>query len=359
MLPQKKMRLVGLMSGTSLDGIDLCCADFSFDEPPTFQLINTAFYPYNNIWKKKLAYQPNIKLHELETLQIDFAQLMASVVQDFVEKNSIQNIDYISSHGHTLFHEPEKGITLQVGDGQILSNLTGFRVVCDFRTQDVQMGGQGAPLVPIGDAHLFSDFDVCLNLGGFGNLSFDQDGQRKAYDLAAVNLVLNHYAQILGKPYDENGKMATQGQVQQPLIEALNELKYYKIKGPKSLGAEWVHRTLLPLIDSFNAKPEDVLHTYCIHLGQQFSENLKSIKAKRVLVTGGGAYHRFLIEKIKSYSTAEIIIPSKELTEYKEALVFAYLGFLRIQNRINCLRSVTGAKHDHSSGQIISPQNLS
>jgi anhydro-N-acetylmuramic acid kinase len=239
---------------------------------------------------------------------------------------------------------------LQVGDGQLIANNTKQKVICDFRTQDVRLGGQGAPLVPIGDELLFSDYEYCLNLGGFSNISYKLKGKRIAFDICPVNIVLNHYVNKLGYEYDDAGSTASKGTINEELLDALNKLDFYHQKPPKSLGLEWVKKEVFVLIDALETDVSTVLRTFVEHVAYQIGKVI--YKSNSVLITGGGAFNTFLIERISFYSETVIELPSKELIDFKEALLFAFLGLLKSKNQINCLASVTGAQKDHCSGVV-------
>jgi anhydro-N-acetylmuramic acid kinase len=269
---------------------------------------------------------------------------------DFIQKNDIQNIDAVSSHGHTILHQPQNGFTLQIGNLPEIATLINQKVVCNFRVQDVRLGGQGAPLVPIGDRILFSEYDYCLNLGGFSNISFEQNNQRIAFDISPVNTVLNFYANKLNLDYDDRGKISKSGKVNSDLLKDLNDLDYYKKTFPKSLGIEFVKEIVLPLIEDHSISIEDKMHTFTEHIAVQTAFILSNKKGE-LLITGGGAYNDFLIERMQFHlPNIEIIIPDAKTLEYKEALIFGLLGVLKLRNEINVLSSVTGAKNDHSSG---------
>ena len=243
---------------------------------------------------------------------------------------------------------------MQIGNGQVIANTTGSKVVCDFRTQDVEFGGQGAPLVPIGDELLFSNYDYCLNLGGFANISFRERNERIAFDICPVNIVLNYYTNKIDLTFDDKGKLASSGKVNKKLLNQLNELEFYSRSYPKSLGLEWVVEFVYPLIDSYKLETKDVLRTFTEHLAYQISEVIQN--NSNVLITGGGAFNNFLVERIEFYLLQKIDLPSIEIIDFKEALIFAFLGLLRIENQVNCLKSVTGANKDHSSGMILIPE---
>ena len=342
--------IIGVMSGTSLDGVDFVYVQFDNQDYKKFKILNFETISYTEKWKSDLQNAINFSSEKLKDLDFSYGRLLAKKVNDFIAKFSIDKIDFIASHGHTILHQPEKGITLQVGNGQVIADLTNQKVVCDFRTQDVAFGGQGAPLVPIGDELLFSEYDYCLNLGGFANVSYKKDNKRIAFDICPVNIVLNRYAQKLGFDYDDKGEIASKGKFLMQLESDLRLLGYYKEKPPKSLGLEWVLKEIIPRLESSKRNPADILRTFTDHaawaIAKVFPKNAK------VLVTGGGAFNDYLIEKIKREKDVKIIIPSKELINFKEALVFAFLGLLRVDNQVNCLKSVTGAKKNHSSGKI-------
>lgn len=351
---KKTYRVIGLMSGTSLDGVDAVYVEFDVDDQIDFKILAAKTYAYTEAWYLKLKNAINEASSAHQELHEAYGSYLGKLVEKFRGDFSIEHVDFIASHGHTVLHQPLQGITLQVGDGQAIAQETGLSVICDFRSQDVRLGGQGAPLVPIGDQLLFSDYQYCLNLGGFSNVSFQADNQlRIAYDICPVNIVMNHYAQQLGFEYDDGGKLASKGKVYLPLLDKLNALAYYQQKPPKSLGLEWVNENIFPLIRQYVIDSESILRTFVEHIAIQISRNLDNQGA--VLVTGGGAKNSFLVERITNLSNAAIHIPKSELIDFKEALVFALLGLLRLENRINCLSSVTGAKEDHSSGEIYNP----
>ncbi|MFC2128023.1 anhydro-N-acetylmuramic acid kinase [Bacteroidota bacterium] len=295
----------------------------------------------------------NNQKNELEVLHKEYGAFLGDLIASFIEEFSILKIDFVASHGHTIFHKPEEGYTLQIGCGKEISKITQTKVVYDFRSQDVALGGQGAPLVPIGDKLLFSEYEYCLNLGGFANVSFDHDGQRKAFDICPVNIVMNYYTRKIGLEFDDQGLLALQGNVNKKLLSQLNEDPFYKLPFPKSLGFEFVKENVLPLIDSYKLPLKDVLRTYVEHVAIKISEVLAQNELAKALVTGGGAYNEFLIGRIQELTKTELMIPSKELIEFKEALIFAFLGVLKIEGKNNCLKSVTGASKDHSSGVIV------
>jgi len=344
---------IGVMSGTSLDGVDICYVRFDYGLEYTFQIIKAVTISYPENWKENLQNAFDGDAAYLKRLDIEYGVYIGDLVHQFCQENSINNIDFIASHGHTIFHKPEEGYTLQIGDGQTIADIVQFPVVCDFRTQDVELGGQGAPLVPIGDELLFCNYDYCLNLGGFANISFKEGNKRIAFDICPVNIVLNYYVNGLGLPFDDKGKLASSGKVHLELLDALNGLEFYSRPYPKSLGLEWVVEFIFPLIDTYKLEIKDVLRTFIEHVAFQIAEVVQN--DSKILITGGGAFNDFLVQRIEHYLQQKVELPVNEIIDYKEALIFAFLGMLRIEGQVNCLKSVTGASKDHSSGKIFTP----
>lgn len=340
------------MSGTSLDGLDLCFAKFSTENSRwNYEILQAETLPYSDHWDGKLRNSVNLKAEELFELNADFGFFLAKKTQEFIEQHSLKNIDVVASHGHTVFHRPKKKYTVQIGDGKAIKILTNIPVVYDFRSQDVLMGGNGAPLVPIGDELLFSEFDACLNLGGFSNISFKEDGKRIAFDICPVNIVLNYFSKYLGKDFDENGDFAKAGKVNLEILEKLNSLEFYHQNPPKSLGIEWVNENIFPKLRT--ETPENNLATLTEHAAFQIAEVVNKHHLKKVLFTGGGTYNSYLLERIRNYSKAELIVPAKEVIDFKEALIFAFMGVLKLNNEINVLSSATGSSTDHITGILV------
>ncbi len=344
---------LGLMSGTSLDGLDVCHASFQKDNSGkwTFKILNATTFPYSETWQNKLRNAIHLSAEEIFELNSEYGFYLGEKVQEFIKQYSLEEIDLIASHGHTVFHQPQKKFTVQIGDGRAIKLLTDIPVIYDFRSQDVLLGGNGAPLVPIGDELLFSEFDACLNIGGFTNISFKENGKRIAFDICPVNIVLNHFAKQLGKEYDENGDFARSGLINDHLLSSLNSIDYYQQNPPKSLGMEWVSEHIFP--EFKNENPSTILATFTEHAAVQIANIFNQYQIKKVLFTGGGTCNSYLIERIKSKTQTEIIIPDKELIDFKEALIFAFMGVLRMQNENNVLSSATGSSHDHCSGILV------
>lgn len=346
--------VIGVMSGTSLDGVDLAHISFKKEANWTFEILQCETIPYSTEWVEKLKGGMLLSADELKVLNDDYTDLLSSIILNFIGKYSIKNIDAVCSHGHTILHQPQNGFTLQIGNLPKIASIIKLPVVCDFRVQDVLLGGQGAPLVPIGDRLLFSEYDYCLNLGGFSNISFEKAGKRIAYDISPVNTVLNFYANKLGFDYDDKGTIARKGKLNVDLFEKLNSLPYYSDSFPKSLGMEFVNDIIFPLLHTFKITNEDMLHTFVEHIAYQIGIAVSNL-ANTLLITGGGAYNAFLVERMKHYlPNVDLIIPNDATVQFKEALIFAFLGVLKLRNENNVLASVTGAKKDHSSGVIYS-----
>lgn len=351
-----KYKVVSLMSGTSLDGVDIAYCEFDYDDKWSFRLIQSETVPYEKEWEVKLTKAAGISALEFSMLNVAYGEYLGSLVKAFCSKNTISP-DFVSSHGHTVFHQPAKGVTVQIGSGAAIAAACHLPVVFDFRTLDVAMGGQGAPLVPIGDRLLFSDYDYCLNLGGIANISFDSNGERKAFDICACNIVLNYFASKRGRAYDSGGEMAAKGVVNDSLLKELNALEYYSLPVPKSLGREDIEKHVFPLIQSHNLSVENSLATFTKHIAEQIGKTIDRSHGK-LLITGGGAFNSFLIEKITDQVKLRTIVPESNIVNYKEAIIFGFLGVLRMEKQNNCLKSVTGSIADNCGGAIIFYKNL-
>lgn len=352
-MKKRMYTVVGVMSGTSCDGIDLAYCQFHISEENkwSYSILEAQTIPYDPVWQTQLSESVLITPDDIHELNCSYTALLNEVILAFIQRHDLRGLDLICSHGHTVWHKPERGMTLQIGNLKSIADNMPCPVVCDFRTQDVALGGQGAPLVPIGDQMLFSDFEACLNLGGFANISHQEsNGRTIAYDLCPFNIVLNNWAQKLGKDYDANGDFARSGSVNQEALRKLNALEYYDLMPPKSLGIEWVQSNIYPLYLAYSLKPEDWLATMATHMVGQIQKATQSFE--RVLVTGGGAYNGFILDQLNESTPDKFIVPDSSLIDYKEALIFGLLGVLRLRGEINCLSSVTGASRDHSSGVV-------
>lgn len=348
------------MSGTSLDGLDLAyCHLWYTGKHWDFNIQASRSISYDVAMRNQLKNTIYLSALELLIFHNDYGTWLGKQAKAFIESNTLE-VDFIASHGHTTHHQPQKGLTFQIGSGQHLANASGKKVICDFRTNDVALGGQGAPLVPIGDRLLFGAYDFCLNLGGISNISFEYNDRRIAYDVGLANMILNHITQKIDLPFDAGGALAQKGQINPALLQKLNALEFYTLPFPKSIGFEWFVEKVAPLVDATEDHIENLLHTAVHHITNQIAIQINKYIVKNnstLLVTGGGALNTFLIatlrEKLGTSTTVEI--PSKTLIENKEALIFALMGVLRGEEKVNVLKSVTGAKSDSSSGVVYLP----
>ncbi len=370
---------IGIMSGSSLDGLDIAYAFFQENAGQwSYELKETAYISYDPEWRSQLENSPTLSAGEYQLLHTAYGHFIGEKINEFIqEKNLSFQVDLVASHGHTVFHMPEKGMTAQVGDGAAIAAETGLPVITDLRSMDLALGGQGAPIVPIGEKYLFPDCDYFLNLGGIANLtiitqSSEANATREvkaAFDICPANRVLNMLARDAGKEFDENGATAAEGKTDDGLLEKLNELDYYKKPSPKSLANEFGTEIVYPLIKSKSKSIPDALRTYCEHIAIQISLAIKNAnnrqpvtgnqqpatRNKQLLVTGGGAFNHFLVQRIKDTLeeiNLEVVVPDDGVINFKEALVMAFIGVLRWRQEPNTLAAVTGARHDSIGGAI-------
>lgn len=358
------MRIIGLMSGTSLDGLDMALCEFSDDHH--FNLIAAETYNYPASWQGRLASLHQATAEEFARTDAELGHFFGDCVNHFREKYP-GRVDFIASHGHTVFHQPNNnvateegskgvGFTTQIGDGSAIHAVTGLPVVCDFRRLDVALGGQGAPLVPMGDRLLFGEYDACINLGGIANISYESGGQRIAYDIAPCNMALNHLAGLQGMTYDPGGELARSGEVITHLLARLETLEYYHVPAPKTLGKEWFLKCFLSYIEPFASQPIcNLMRTVSEHIALRLAASItqSGVEMHRILVTGGGANNQFLLELLKEkIGNIEIDSIDQRIIDFKEAIIFALLGYLRVKGEVNTLASVTGASRDSCGGAI-------
>lgn len=356
---KKYFRALGLMSGTSLDGLDIADVTFLLSENNewSFTLNNQGIYDFDDDLLSRLKNAFLLTSTDLIHLSADLGVFYANKINHFIEKNKINRseIDFIASHGQTIFHQPQLGYTLQIGNGPEIAVNTGIPNINDFRTKDVALGGNGAPLIPVADFLLFKQrADGFLNLGGFSNFSFQKNNQVLSYDICPVNIVANLLMNNIGEKYDNNGNLGASGKINQDLLNSLNTLEYYQLPYPKSLGWEWVENNVIPLL-SIEKELNNQLRTIYEHIGIQIGEAISKANVNSVLATGGGAKNQFVISRIEAHTDAQIIIPENEVIDFKEAIGFAFLGVLRWTNNINVWSSVTGSRRDSCSGNIIFP----
>lgn len=377
MIEEKSSTIIGLMSGTSLDGVDLACCRFADCEGRLeWSLLAAETISYPDEWVGRLSTLEKASAYEYALADVQLGHYLGGLVCEFVEKHSL-HVDYVASHGHTIFHQPHLGLTTQIGDGDAIAAECGLPVVFNFRRMDVALGGQGAPLVPIGDQILFADYDACLNLGGIANISYRQSGacphraieevsssfrsqvtghgshERIAFDISPCNMALNLLAQKVGLTYDKGGEVARSGEVVEALLSRMNSLGYYAQPSPKSLGKEWFVSQFQPLLEEGEHSVQDLLRTSVEHIAVQIAAVLNANNIRSLLVTGGGAKNGFLISRLRRLSPdCEVTVPSDDIIDYKEAIIFALLGYLRLQSKPNCLSSVTGASRNNCGGNI-------
>ena len=347
--------VTGLMSGTSLDGLDIALCRFEKKNIGwEYGVLNAETVPYPAEWKDRLTGLTSATAEELAATHSDFGHWCGKYVHDFHQRIG-RKPGFIASHGHTVFHQPHRKLTLQIGSGPAIAAETGLPVVFDFRSGDVALGGQGAPLVPIGDALLFNKYTSCLNIGGFANISFDLEGKRIAFDVCPANIVLNYLAGMTGHSYDPGGRMAAAGTVDADLFAALNALPYYGQPHPKSLGKEWTDAYVIPLLNTEKTSLNDLLATFCEHIAIQVARTCRAGEGTSMLVTGGGAFNDYLMARIRHHAATNVVVPDDLTVGFKEALIFAFLGVLRMRGEVNCLRSVTGASSDSCGGSVCLP----
>lgn len=355
-------KVIGLMSGSSLDGLDITYVQL--DEVRgkwEYQILAAECVPYTEDWRKRLINATTASVPEFLELDTDYGKYLGDSVNSFIEKHSLDHkVHFIASHGHTVYHSPSTATTGQIGNGAALAATTGLPVINDLRATDVALGGQGAPIVPIGDRLLFGAYKYLLNIGGIANLTIQENSENAiAFDVCPANQLLNELARRSGKEMDENGTMASGGQLLQDLLKQISEHPYYKIEAPKSLSNETAMVIGATLISNNGNKDADLLHTACHHIADQvvaaITNNGGSDKSGQVLVTGGGAFNTFLMEVLRAKLDqlgVEVVVPEAEVVKYKEALVMALIGTLRWREEVNVLSSVTGATRDSVSGAL-------
>ena len=352
------------MSGSSLDGLDIAYCEFTGKAHQwKYDLFATSYVPYPTKWRLRLA---NLTLQNAITYiktHIFYGHFLGEQVAAFISEQKIRSeVDFISSHGQTIFHQPENRLTSQIGDGAAIAAVTGLPVVCDFRSADVAQGGQGAPIVPIGDRVLFPNYSHCMNLGGIGNISFNIPGTKIiGFDICAVNSLLNGLAEELDLPYDEDGRISASGQVDHSLLDEISTSWYFEKDYPKSLNGGWVVKTIVPVIRRHRAATKDKLSTACEHIAMQIGREVRRIYERekvtqsaehKMLLTGGGAFNEHLVTRIREHSPIPVDVPDDELVKFKEAIVMGLVGVLRVENQTNWLPEVTGAAKATIGGVI-------
>lgn len=345
-----KLPILGIMSGTSLDGLDLALCDFWIENDIyNYSVIKTETIEYDDNRKNQLENVYGFSALDFCRFDVEYGNFIGEKVNAFLE-NIETKPAFIASHGHTIFHNPENGFTKQIGSGAAIAALTNIPTICDFRSLDVALGGQGAPLVPIGDELLFSDYDACLNLGGIANISYRYNNKRIAYDIGFCNIPLNTITNLIELKFDKDGEIARSGEIIIELLEKLNQMEYFSLKGPKSLGYEYFITEFFPLMREYLFSVDDLLCTVTHHIAVQIAKHCEGKKS--ILATGGGSKNKFLIDLIAAKTTAKLIIPDTQLMDFKEAIIFGFLGFLRVNQQNNALKEVTGATRNSCGGAV-------
>jgi anhydro-N-acetylmuramic acid kinase len=357
-------KAIGVMSGSSLDGLDIAMVTFTeIGGKWSFELDACTCIEYDNSFQQQLMQATNLSAIDYYELDILFATFIGNQINLFIEQNNLQHqVQLITSHGHTTFHLPAKKLTVQLGNGATIAAITQLPVISDVRMLDVAFGGQGAPLVPIGDKLLFAGYDYYLNIGGIANITYINQNTTIAFDICAANKVLNMLAQQLGKDYDAGGNLAKAGQVNIDLLVALNALDYYQLSYPKSLSNSYGENIVFTLISKFGCSIQDSLCTYVEHMCIQIANAIQlQIKLKnndaqlKMLVTGGGACNTYLVQQLTQKLAAiqvAIIIPAEKIILFKEAIIMAFLGILRWREEATVLKSVTGAEKSSIGGAL-------
>ena len=344
----KKYKVIGIMSGTSCDGLDIAYCEFYKQKSWSYKIIKCKTIKYNQSFIDKISRKFSKINKDLMELDCFFGKFIGLEINKFIKENELK-IDLICSHGHTVIHNPEKKISFQIGCGKTIRKITKTTTVTDFRIKDIEMGGQGAPLVPIGDNLLFKKYKYCLNLGGFANISEKTKNNIIGYDICPCNIILNYYSKKMGFPFDNKGALSSKGNINEMLLNELNNLNYYKIEGPKSLDVSWVRDNFIPTVDKYKLTAQNILATISKHIAQKIGEK---INKEETIVSGGGCFNNHVINMIKKESNSKIVIPDIKTINYKEAMIFGFIGLLKFRNEINCYNSVTGARENSIVGVI-------
>ena len=351
------------MGGSSLAGRDIVLAEISEDRGAwSFEIMAADCYPYDGVWKDRLQGATSLNAMDYALLHTDYGHYLGQQVVRFIENNNLHyKAGFIASHGHTTFHLPGRRMTAQLGDGAAIAAETGMTVISDLRALDVAFGGQGAPIVPIGEKLFWKDYNLFLNLGGIANLSINKPEGYIAFDVCAANRVLNLLAQKEGKEYDAGGEMSASGNINEDLLQQLNALAYYGKAYPKSLANDFGTDEVFPLVEKAGLSTADALRTYTEHIAVQIAAAINNYAGfttntpQKLLLTGGGAFNTFLIKTLQQHlkpMNIEVVVPDEKLVAYKEALVMALIGVLRWRQEYNVLSSVTGAARDSIGGAL-------
>lgn len=358
-------KVIGLMSGSSLDGLDIAYTQLTeISGKWTYEILNAACIPYPAVLAQQLKDATSLPVPEFLRLHTGYGHYLGEQVSQFIKRNNLQHkVHFIASHGHTVWHEPAAKTTTQIGDGAAISGWTLLPVISDLRNMDVALGGQGAPIVPVADRFLFADYDFCLNIGGIANITINTE-EPLAFDICPANQILNHFALKAEKEYDDKGAMARSGQNNDAVLEKLNAVAFYNLDSPKSLHNGFVHEEVLPHFETLESG-EDALHTAVHHIAEQVARAvlpyLNPLQEQKMLVTGGGAFNEFLIEKLQeelntvSNNNIQVVVPDEQTIKFKEAIAMALMGTLRWREETNVFHSVTGAGKSSVGGAMWLP----
>lgn len=337
------------MSGSSLDGLDLALCSFQRTGGRwAFRIEEARTVPYEKAFQQRLLAVMQGSALDLARMDRDLGDFIGQAAAALLAGRAV---DVIASHGHTIFHKPHEGLTLQIGHGARIAAQTGLPVVTDFRTLDVALGGQGAPLVPLGEQELFPDHCSFLNIGGICNIALHHKGSVLGYDVCIGNQALNMLASEAGLPYDKDGALARSGSINEGLLQRLNDLPFHRQAPPRSLGREWFDSEVRPLIADVSIPVNERLRTVVEHIATMIAGAMGS-GDDGLLATGGGAHNLFLIERLRDLSQRTVTIPERAIVDFKEALIFAFLGVRRLRDESTALASVTGAARDSVGGAI-------
>lgn len=354
-------KVIGLMSGSSLDGLDI--AYVQLDEVRgqwSFEILKAECVPYSEEWAARLRTASDKHVSDFLRLHTAYGRYIGEQVNGFIARHDLEHkVHFIASHGHTVFHDPASGTTCQVGDGATIAAVTALPVISDLRAVDVALGGQGAPIVPVGDKMLFGDYDYLLNIGGIANITLQTEAEQTAFDICAANQVLNGLAELAGKAMDEGGAMAAGGKLLPEVLDTLNSHPYYKQPAPKSLSNEAAKEMVFPALLESAHSIADLLHTAVRLVVDQVMAAVQRYPSGKenatMLVTGGGAFNTYLAGELTRRLAAQgitVVVPDTNVIKYKEALVMALIGTLRWREEVNVFSSVTGASRDSVGGAL-------
>lgn len=359
MLQNSLYHTIGLMSGSSLDGLDICYVQFNpVNTDFEYKILQANCIEYSERFRERLRQAPNLSAMQLAQLHTELGKYFGETTAAFIQQHKIEKIDFICSHGQTIFHQPLLGFTSQIGCGAQIAAKTNCKVICDLRTTDIAYGGQGAPIVPIAEKYLFPDYSTFLNIGGIANISHQKENYTSAFDVCAANTLLNYLAKQKNLVYDKDGLLARKGTIIPNLLAALNNIEFCKKQGAKSLGTEHIFQEWISLFEKQDGSMVDKLSTAVEHIAMQIGQTVQDFSVQpnsAMLVTGGGALNTFLIERIQHFAPIKVEVPDILTVQYKEALAMAFFGLLRLLELPNCVASVTGAKKDTIGGAIYLP----